>query len=63
MKKLFPGNRSSVSFAMPKPEFLPVNCCHRHAISDATFCTWRRKLPADAMMDKEALQVALCRKF
>jgi hypothetical protein len=40
-----------------------VNFCRSHAIADATCCTWRRKLPADAMMDKETLQVALGRKF
>jgi len=61
--------------------------CRKHAISDATFYTWRkkysgmevpevkrlksleeengrlRKLPAKAMLDKEALQVALGRKY
>jgi len=61
--------------------------CLKHAISDATFHTWRKKfggmevpevkrlrspeeenarlrmLPAEAMPDKEALQVALGRKF
>ena len=61
--------------------------CRNHAISDATFCTWRkkyggmevpkvkrlkspekenarlRKLLAEAMLDKEALHVALGRKF
>ncbi len=61
--------------------------CRKHAISDATFYTWRkkfggmdipevkrlksleeenvrlRKLLAEAMLDKEALQVALGRKY
>ena len=61
--------------------------CRKHAISDATFYTWRkkyggmevpdikrlksleeenirlRKLPAEAMLDKEALQVAPGRKY
>ena len=61
--------------------------CHKHAISDATFYTWRKKyggmelpdvkhlksleeenarlkkLLAEAMLDKEALQVALGRKL
>lgn len=61
--------------------------CRKHAISDATFYTWRKKfggmevpevkrlksleeenarlkkLLAEAMLDKEALQVALGRKF
>ena len=61
--------------------------CRKHAISDATFYTWRkkfggteipevkrlklpeeenarlRKLLAEAMLDKEALQVVLGRKF
>ncbi len=61
--------------------------CRKHAISDATFYTWRkkfggmevpevkrlksseeenarlRKLLAKAMLDKEALQVVLGRKF
>ena len=61
--------------------------CRKHAISDATFYTWRkkfggteipevkrlkspeeenarlRKLLAEAMLDKEALQVSLGRKF
>ena len=62
--------------------------CRKHAISDATFYTWRnkkyggmevpevkrlksleeenarlKKLLADAMLDKQALQVALGRKY
>ena len=61
--------------------------CRKHAISDATFYTWRKKyggmevpevkrlksleeenarlkkLLAEAMLDKEALQVALGRKY
>jgi len=61
--------------------------CRKHAMSEATFYTWRkkfggmeipkvkrlklpedqnarlRKLLAEAMLDKEALQVALGRKF
>ena len=61
--------------------------CRKHAMSEATFYTWRkkfggmeipevkqlklpeeenarlRKLLAEAMLDKEALQVALSRKF
>lgn len=62
--------------------------CRKHAISDATFYTWRKKyggmevpevkhlklleeenarlkklLAAEAMLDKEALQVALGRKY
>ncbi len=61
--------------------------CRKHAISDATFYTWRkkyggmevpgvkrlkspeeenarlRKLPAEAMLDKEALQAAPGRKY
>jgi len=61
--------------------------CRKHAISNATFYTWRKKsggievpkvtrlksleeenvrlkkLLAEAMLDKEALQVALGRKF
>ena len=61
--------------------------CRKHAMSEATFYTWRkkfggmevpevkrlklpeeenarlRKLPAEAMLDKEALQVALGRKY
>ena len=61
--------------------------CRKHAISDSTFYTWRkkfgdmevpevkrlkspeeedarlRKLLAEAMLDKEALQVPLGRKF
>ena len=61
--------------------------CRKHAISDATFYTWRKKyggmevpevkrlksleeenarlkkLLAEAMLDKEALQVALRRKY
>ncbi len=64
---------------------LPVNSALKHAISDATFYTWRKKygsmevpevkrrksleanarlkkLLAEAMLDKEALQVALGRK-
>ncbi|KFJ78278.1 transposase family protein [Klebsiella pneumoniae] len=58
--------------------------CRKHAISDATFYTWRKKyggmevpevkrlmsleeenarLKNEAMLDKEALQVALGRKY
>ncbi len=61
--------------------------CHKYAISDATFYTWRKKfggmevpeikrlktleeenahinkLLAEAMLNKEALQVALSRKY
>ena len=61
--------------------------CRKHAISDATFYTWRkkygcmevpevkcqkspekenarlRKLPAEAMLDKEARHVTLGRKY
>ncbi len=61
--------------------------CRKHAISDATFYTWRRKfggmevpevkrlkspeeenarlrkLPAEAMLDKETLKVAPGRKY
>ncbi|SFB67360.1 putative transposase [Kosakonia oryzae] len=61
--------------------------CRKHAISDATFYTWRKKfggmelpevkrlkaheeesvllrtLLAEAMLDKEALQVSMGRKF
>lgn len=47
--------------------------CRKHAISDATFYTWRKKyggaevkrlkLLAEAMLDKEALQVALGQKY
>lgn len=71
------------------PQFpLPAReLCRKHAISDATFYTWRKKyggmevpevkrlksleeenarlkkLLAEAMLDKEALQVALGRKY
>lgn len=31
--------------------------CRKHAISDATLYTWRKKLLGEAMLDKEALQV------
>jgi putative transposase len=50
--------------------------CRKHAISDATFYTWRKKYGGmevpevkrlksleEAMLDKEALQVALGRKY
>ncbi len=37
--------------------------CRKHAISDATFYTRLKKLLAEAMLDKEALQVALGRKY
>jgi len=67
--------------------FLARELCRKHAMSEATFYTWRkkfggmeipdvkrlklpeeesarlRKLLAEAMLDKEALQVALGRKF
>ncbi len=73
---------------LPLLSLLPAReLCRKHAISDATFYTWRKKyggmevpevkrlksleeenarlkkLLAEAMLDKEALQVALGRKY
>lgn len=85
-EEAFPTNKSSVFSAKPKLG-TRRELCRKHAISDATFYTWRKKyggmevpevkrlksleeenarlkkLLAEAMLDKEALQVALGRKY
>lgn len=87
MKKRFSDEQIISILREAEAGVLAREHCRRHAISDATFSTWRkkfggmevpevkrlrsleeqnarlRKLLAEAMLDKEALQVALGRKF
>ena len=37
--------------------------CRKYVISDVTFYTWRKKMLAETMLDKEALQAAVGGKF
>ncbi len=87
MKKRFSDEQIISIFREAEAEVSARELGRKHAISDATFYTWRKKfgsmeapevkrlktleeenarlknLLAEAMLDKEALQVALSRKF
>ncbi len=87
MKKRF-SDEQIIEYSPRSRSWVPAReLCRKHAISDATFYTWRKKyggmevpevkrlksleeenarlkkLLAEAMLDKEALQVALGRKY
>ncbi len=56
MKKRF-SDEQIISILREAEAGVPAReLCRKHAISDATFYTWRKKLLAEAMLDKEALQ-------
>ena len=87
MKKRFSDEQIISILREAEAGVLARELCRKHAMSEATFYTWRkkfggmeipevkqlklpeeenarlRKLLAEAMLDKEALQVALSRKF
>jgi len=42
-RSVFPTNRSSVFSARLKPGVSARELCRKHAVSDATFYTWRKK--------------------
>ena len=86
MKKRFSDKQIISIFREAEAGVSARERCYKHATSDATFYTWRRKfggmevpevrlrsleednarlrkLLAGAMLDEEALQVALGRKF
>lgn len=87
MKKCFSDEQIISHFCEAEAGVSARELCHKHAISDTTFYTWRKKyggmevreikrlklpeeenappgkLLAEAMLDKEALQAALGRKF
>ena len=63
MKKRF-SDEQIISILREAEAGVPAReLCRKHAISDATFYTRLKKLLAEAMLDKEALQVALGRKY
>lgn len=87
MKKRFSDDQIISLFHKAEAGISARELCRKHAISDATFYTWRKKFGgmevpevkrlksleeenarpnkplAEAMLDKEALQVALGRKY
>ena len=87
MKKRFTDEQNISILREAEAGISARELCRKHAISDATFYTWRKKygdmevpgvkrlnshveenarfkkLLAEAMLDKEALQVALGRKY
>lgn len=87
MKKHFSDEQSISILREAEAGIFARELCCKHAISDATFYTWRKKfggmetpevkhlkslkeenallkkLLAEAMLDKEALQAALGRKY